>query len=384
MATLNEAQRRRVAGAMNLQLGHGSMKQIMKLTGLSAPTIIRGKREVLAGEQLITRRVRGIGGGRKPLETDDSGLIAVFERLLEDSTAGDPMTHLRWTHKSTRTLAAEMTRLGYPMTKIVANRLLRQLEYSLQSNAKEKEGKSPPDRDMQFRRINATVTEFQERGNPVLSVDAKKRELIGNFKNAGRTYRPKGKPIQVNTYDFRYLGEGVAIPYGAYDVNSNEGFVSVGMTHNTAEFAVETLRWWWRHYGRRHYPAATDILICADGGGSNGSRNRAWKYHLHTLAREIGVSITVCHYPPGTSKWNKIEHKLFSHISVNWQGMPLETYQTVVNLIGHTTNKNGLKVHARLDGRKYNNGEKISNAEMSEIKLQPHDFHPEWNYTIEP
>ena len=384
MPDLNEAQRRTVAGALYLQLGRGELENVCRMMKLSRATVIKGKKEVLSGNPLNTERVRRKGAGRRPLEATDRKMVAVFRRLVEENTAGSPMAHLVWTHKSTRTLAAEMTHLGHPMSCATAARLLREMDYSLQSNRKDREGFSPPERDRQFRYINRKVTEFQERGNPVLSVDTKKRELVGNFKNAGRTYRPKGKPVEVNTYDFRYLGEGVAIPYGAYDVNGNEGFVSVGITHDTAEFAVETLRWWWKRYGGRAYTDSTGLLICADGGGSNGSRTHAWKYHLQRLSGEIGIPVTVCHYPPGTSKWNRIEHRLFSYISMNWQGKPLETYRTVVNLIGATTNRSGLRVHARLDRRKYENGERIDGTTMKHLNIRPHRTLPQWNYTIMP
>ena len=384
MPDLNEAQRRMAAGALYLQLGRGELGNVCRMMNISRGTVIKGKKEILSGTVLNTERVRKTGAGRKRLESADPEMVSVFKRIVDDSTAGDPMSHLLWTHKSTRTLAAEMTRMGYPMSKIVAARLLRRLDYSLQSNRKDKEGFSPPQRDRQFRYINRKVTEFQKQGNPVLSVDTKKKELVGNFRNNGRIYRPKGEPVRVNTYDFNYLGDGVAIPYGAYDVGGNEGFVSVGITHDTAEFAVQTLRWWWRRYGSREYQKSTGLLICADGGGSNGSRRHAWKYHLQMFSNEIGVPITVCHYPPGTSKWNKIEHKMFSFISMNWQGKPLETYQTVVNLIGATTNSSGLRVHARLDRKKYQNGEYITKAAMKELNVLPHRTLPRWNYTISP
>jgi hypothetical protein len=277
-----------------------------------------------------------------------------------------------------------MERQGHPVSPNTAGRLLQKLGYSLQVNAKNKEGRSPPERDAQFRYINSQVEKFQAEGNPVLSVDTKKKERVGEFRNTGRTYRPKGKPIDVNVYDFPSLGEGVAVPYGAYDVSRNSGFVNVGMNNDTAEFAVESLRWWWRRYGRRHYPHATGWLVCADGGGSNGTRNRAWKYHLHALTKELGIPVTVCHYPPGTSKWNKIEHRMFSFISLNWQGLPLESYETVVNLIARTRTRGGLRVRARLDEKLYEKGEKIPDEALAQIPLQLHGTKPEWNYTILP
>jgi hypothetical protein len=277
-----------------------------------------------------------------------------------------------------------MTRQGHAVSPNTVARLLEVLGYSLQVNAKNKEGRSPPERDSQFRYINAQVEKFQAEGNPVLSVDTKKKERVGNFKNAGKTYRPKGEPYEVNMYDFPTLGKGVAIPYGTYDIGRNRGFVNVGMTHDTAEFAVESLTWWWRKYGRRHYPEASGWLVCADGGGSNGSRNRAWKVHLHELAKELGIPVTVCHYPPGTSKWNKIEHRMFSFISMNWQGTPLESYATVVNLIAGTKNKQGLKISARLDQKVYETGVKIDDEILARVPVKVHKTNPKWNYSILP
>lgn len=382
---LNEAQRRWLAGSKVLEIGRGGLTKIQRLTGLSAPTIIKGIKEIKSGKPLSSQeRVRGKGGGRKIVEENSPEVLQVLEKLVGNSTAGSPMNNLRWTHKSTRTLAIEMTKRGHAMTHPTVARLLSKLGYSLQVNAKNKEGRSPDERDNQFRYINAQVTEFQQNGNPVLSVDAKKKELIGSFKNNGKAYCKKGKPIEVNVYDFPSLAEGVAIPYGTYDVQRNEGFVNVGITSDTAEFAVESLRQWWHVIGRHHYSNATGWLVCADGGGSNGSRNRGWKYHLRELATELGIPVTVCHYPPGTSKWNKIEHKMFSFISMNWQGCPLETYETVINLIGNTTTRKGLKISARLDQNKYEKGLKITDDEMEEIHLHRHSLHPQWNYTINP
>lgn len=385
LPTLPEIQRRWLAGVKALELGRGGMSQVQKATGLSVNTVAKGMREVTEGlPVMIPERLRRPGAGRKRLETTDSAVPKVLERLVKDSTAGDPMSHLRWTHKSMRTLASEMTRQGHPMSPNTVGRLLRELGYSLQVNAKNKEGRSPAERDAQFCYINAQVTKFQRAGNPVLSVDTKKKERVGNFRNAGRTYRREGDPIEVNIYDYPSLAKGVAIPYGAYDVQRNSGFVNVGMTHDTAAFAVESLRWWWRRYGRRHYPKATGWLVCADGGGSNGSRNHAWKYYLQRLSNELEVPVTVCHYPPGTSKWNKIEHRMFSFISMNWQGVPLETYATIVNLIAGTKTNGGLRVNARLDPKKYEKGEKIPKEVFAKLRIRQHRTHPNWNYTIVP
>lgn len=382
---LNEAQRRWVAGAKAIELGWGGVTKVRELTGLSSDTIIRGVREVRAKvPQQAGVHIRHPGGGRKPIVEVEPVIPRTLQNLVDDSTAGDPTGPLRWTHKSTRTLAAELSRKGSRTSHVTVARLLEQLGYSLQVNAKSREGRSPPERDAQFRYINAQVRKFQREGNPVLSVDTKKKEHIGSFKNAGQTWRPKGKPYEVNIYDFPSLAEGTAIPYGAYDVTRNQGFVNVGITYDTAEFAVESLGWWWRRYGHRWYPNATGWLVCADCGGSNGARNRAWKWHLNELARELGIPVTVCHYPPGTSKWNKIEHRMFSYISMNWRGKPLESYETVINLIGGTRTKTGLRVHARLDTKSYLRGEKISEEMMARVHIQPHEVHPQWNYTIAP
>jgi len=329
-------------------------------------------------------RVRRPGGGRKRLEDADSGLTSGLERIMDENTAGDPMSFLRWTNKSTERIAEELTRQGHRVSGETIRRRLRELGYSLQVNAKSLEGASPPERDAQFRYINKKVKTHLRRGEPVVSVDTKKKERVGNFKNSGTKWHPKGRPDQVNVYDYPTLAVGTAIPYGAYDIDRNEGFVNVGMTHDTAEFAVESVRRWWRTFGRRHYPKAMSLLLCADGGGSNGSRNRAWKYHLQRLADELGLAITVCHYPPGTSKWNKIEHRMFSFISMNWKGRPLVSYQAVVKLIGSTPTKTGLRIKARLDPKVYETGVRITDEEMDCINLQSHKTHPKWNYTISP
>jgi len=383
--TLPETQRRWLAGVKALEMGRGGLTNVQRATGLSVNTVAKGIREVEKGLPIAApNRLRKPGGGRKPVEETDPALLKELRRLVEGTTAGSPMRALIWTHKSTRTLSTEMIRRGHTVSPNTVARLLEVLGYSLQVNAKNKEGRSPPERDAQFRYINAQVEKFQAEGNPVLSVDTKKKERIGNFKNAGKTYRPKGEPYEVNMYDFPTLGEGVAIPYGTYDIGRNRGFVNVGMTHDTAEFAVESLTWWWRKYGRRHYPEAGGWLVCADGGGSNGTRNRAWKVHLHELTKELGIPVTVCHYPPGTSKWNKIEHRMFSFISMNWQGTPLESYATVVNLIAGTKNKQGLKISARLDQKVYEKGVKIDDEILARVPVKVHKTNPKWNYSILP
>lgn len=385
LPTLPESHRRWLAGAKALEMGRGGLTSVQRVTGLSVNTVAKGMREVEKGlPAMAPERLRRPGGGRKFVEETDPALLKMLRRLVEGSTAGSPMCALIWTHKSTRTLSVEMTRQGHAISPNTVARLLEDLGYSLQVNAKSKEGRSPSERDAQFRYINAQVEKFQSEGNPVLSVDTKKKERVGDFKNAGKSYRPKGKPYEVNMYDFPSLGKGVAIPYGTYDISRNRGFVNVGMTHDTAEFAVESLRRWWRRYGRRHYPEATGWLVCADGGGSNGTRNKAWKVHLHALTKELGIPVTVCHYPPGTSKWNKIEHRMFSFISLNWQGIPLESYATVVNLIAGTKTKEGLKVSARLDQKVYEKGEKIDDEIMARIPIKVHETNPKWNYSILP
>jgi len=384
LGTLNESQARWYVAQASLGEGWGGVSRLSQLTGLSRTTITKGLRELSSRRPLPTERVRRAGGGRPALEESDQALDAALQAILEETTAGDPMSPLRWTSKSTARLAEELSRQGHPASQPTVYRRLQALGYSLQANAKTKEEGAPPERDAQFRYINRQVKEFLARGEPVLSIDAKKKERVGEFKNPGRTWRPKGEPDEVNVFDYPPLGMGTAVPYGAYDVGRNRGFVNVGMNHETADFAVESLRRWWRMAGRRRYPKSKALLLCADGGGSNGSRHRAWKYFLQKWADEVGLDVTVCHYPPGTSKWNKIEHRLFSYISLTWRGRPLVDYETVVSLIGATRTKTGLRVKAVLDTREYATGEKITDKEMAWIKLEPHKVHPQWNYTITP
>jgi hypothetical protein len=385
LSALNEAQARWFVAREALSRGRGGLRELHELTGMSRPTILKGIREIKEGKRLKeSERVRALGGGRKPLEESDRGFARALERIMEENTAGDPMSLLRWTNKSTSRIAEELGRRGHPASDETVRRKLAQMGYSLQVNRKSLEGSSPPDRDEQFRYINRLVKSFLGRGEPVLSIDTKKKERVGKFKNAGRIWRPKGKPPEVNIYDYPSLSEGTAIPYGTYDVGRNHGFVNVGMTHDTAEFAVESLRRWWRLVGRRHYKEASALLLCADGGGSNGARSRAWKFHLQRLSDETGRALTVCHYPPGTSKWNKVEHRLFSFISLNWKGQPLVSYETVVNLIGATRTRGGLRVRATLDRADYELAVKIPDEEMDRLNLQAHRKLPEWNYTISP
>jgi len=356
-----------------------------RLTGISRPTIMKGAAELLAkgGLTPVTEgRVRRPGGGRKKVEEVDPELRRELVRIMEETTAGDPMSLLKWTSKSTRAIAEQLAGLGHAVSSVTVGRCLHDMDYSLQANVKELEGPQHPDRDAQFRYINARVKSFLRSHDPVISVDTKKKELVGAFRNAGRTWRPKGQPEKVMVYDFPSRSEGYAIPYGTYDVASDRAVVNVGVTHDTAEFAVESIRRWWRLLGRRSYASARRLLICADAGGSNGNRLRAWKLHLQDLVDELGLAITVCHYPPGTSKWNKIEHRLFSFISMHWKGQPLLSYETVIALIGGTSTRSGLKVKAVLDTSEYQTGIKVSASEMQGLNLKAHAPHPQWNYTI--
>jgi len=382
LGRLDESQARWYVAREAIALGRGGVKAMEGLTKMSRPTILRGIRELKADELPPAGRVRRPGGGRRRLELGDPEFTGALQTIMEESTAGDPMSALRWTNKSTTAIAAELCRQGHEVSHETVRQRLQELDYSLQSNRKNKEGLSPPERDAQFRYINRKVAKFSAQGEPVISVDTKKKEKVGNFKNAGKTWLPKGQPKEVLVHDFPQLGQGSAVPYGTYDVGRNEGFVNVGVSSDTAEFAVESIRRWWRLIGRRHYCGSKALLICADGGGSNGSRNRAWKYHLQQFADEAGLSITVCHYPPGTSKWNKIEHRMFSFISLNWKGEPLVSYETVVKLIGGTHTKTGLHIKAKLDQRKYKKGLKITEEQMKSVNIEPHKTHPHWNYTI--
>jgi len=384
LGTLNEAQARWYVAREAIALGRGGIKAMQELTRLSKPTILRGIRELKTEDLPPPDRVRKSGGGRKRLEQSDPSLSTALRQVMEVNTAGDPMSLLRWTNKSTTTIAQELARQGHSLSHETVRKRLMELGYSLQANRKNKDGLSPPERDAQFRYINQQVRQFLARGEPVISVDTKKKERVGNFKNAGKTWRPKGQPQEVESHDFPHLGKGTAIPHGTLDVERNEGFVNVGVSHDTAEFAVESVRRWWKLQGRRHYPQAKAVLICADSGGSNANRSRGWKYHLQQFANEFGLAVTVCHYPPGTStsKWNKIEHRMFCFISLNWQGQPLISYQTVVNLIAGTRTTHGLRIKAKLDPREYEKGIPITKEQMKSVNLQPHKTHPQWNYTI--
>jgi hypothetical protein len=386
---MNEQLRRRWAGCEAMAIGRGGITAVSVATGLSRNTIARGILEVEETMPELAARVkeghvRRPGSGRPPMSSEDQTLLPDLCRLLESTTRGDPTSPLLWTCKSTRNLAAELNAEGHSVSHMTVDRLLWDLGYSLQANQKVREGESHPDRSAQFEHINAKVRQFQRRGQPTVSVDTKKRELVGDFKNNGREWRPRGSPEPVRTHDFRDPKLGVAIPYGVYDLERNEGWVSVGISHDTSEFAVASLRHWWRRMGRRVYPKARELLITADAGGSNGARRRLWKWRVQQLADELGLRISVCHFPPGTSKWNKIEHRMFCHITENWRGRPLVSRAVIVNLIGHAGTHEGLNIHAELDETNYPEGIKVSNAEFDSIRIIRDEFHGDWNYTIEP
>jgi len=380
---LNERGRRMLAAAEAVDIGHGGVSLVSHACGLSRVTITKGISE-LGERPLAADRVRRSGGGRKKLAVRDPKLTGLLESLVEPLARGDPESPLRWTCKSTRTLARELTGRKHPISHEKVAQLLRELDYSLQGNRKTEEGDDHPDRDAQFRHINKEVRLALAARRPVISVDTKKKELVGNFENKGRQWRREKTPDRVNGHDFPGPSVPRAYPYGIYDLGRNTGFVNVGTDHDTATFAVASIRGWWRREGRRLYPATTRLLITADGGGSNGYRLRLWKWELQALANQTGLSIIVCHFPPGTSKWNKVEHRLFSFISSNWRGEPLRDYQTVVGLIASTTTAKGLKVTCRLDRRKYTVGRKVTEDQMASINIAPLRFHGEWNYVIHP
>ena len=381
---LDERSRRLVAAAESLALGRGGISAVSRATRMSRPVIRLGLGELASPQTVVRGRVRRPGGGRKRIVENDSALVGDLEGLVEPATRGDPESPLRWTCKSVRRLAEELQRQGHAISYPVVAELLREQGYSLQGNRKSQEGNSHADRNGQFEYINRKVKRFLARQQPVISVDTKKKELVGNFKNNGRELRPKGEPEKVRVHDFIIPELGRATPYGVYDLARNTGWVSVGMDHDTAEFAVETIRRWWKDMGRAVYPQANRLLITADAGGSNGPRLRLWKVELQKLADETGLRIAVCHFPPGTSKWNKIEHRLFSFISQNWRGKPLISFEVIVNLIAATTTAKGLKVHAELDDRSYPAGTQIDDKELADVRLKRDRFHGEWNYEIQP
>jgi hypothetical protein len=384
--TMDERLRRLWAGAEAEAIGRGGIAAVARATKLATSTVTKGRNEVRAGacsEDVV--KVRRKGGGRRPHDVVYPELVPRLEKLVDPVTRGDPESPLRWTTKSTHVLAAEMfAQYGIPVGNMTVARLLREQDYSLQATSKTVEGAQHPDRNAQFEHINAKAEECIERGVPFISVDTKKKELVGNFKNAGQEWQPQGAPELVDVHDFPDDAIGKAVPYGIYDVAANDGFVNVGTDHDTPVFAVTSIEAWWKHMGSTRYPDAREIFITADAGGSNGYRSHVWKAELQRLADKLDLSIHVSHFPPGTSKWNKVEHRLFSFITMNWRGRPLRSYQTVVSLIGNTTNRGGLVVRARLDRRKYPTGRKVSAKELRELKIERDDFHGDWNYVIRP
>ena len=379
---LDERGRRRWAATEARSLGRGGIAAVAEATGMSDRTIRNGIAELADPCSLSVERQRRPGGGRSRREDEQPGLLQALEVLVEDSTRGDPMSPLRWTCKSTRVLAATLNEQGYEISSTKVGELLRSQGYSLQGNRKTIEGTQHPDRDAQFQHIAKRVKAYQRTGQPVISVDTKKKEPLGNMKNAGKTYRKQGDPVRVNTHDFPSKELGKAVPYGVYDVTHNEAGVSVGISHDTAEFAIAAIRRWWKRMGKKRYGKSRRLLITADCGGSNSPRTRLWRWVLQLFANETGMKIELCHYPPGTSKWNKIEHRLFCHITRNWQGVPLESHEVVVNLIGSTKTTKGLEVHAWLDESEYEKSKKISDQQLDEVIIKRNDFHGEWNYQI--
>jgi hypothetical protein len=372
------------AGTEARAAGRGGITGVVRATGIAYSTIQRGLKELEAKVRLAPGRIRRPGGGRKKTLTKDPTLLADLEGLVEPTASGDPMSPLRWTSKSVRHLAEALQRMGHQVSRQLVAELLAEAGYSLQANRKTREGASHPDRDAQFRYINEQVRRLQSATQPVISVDTKKKELVGDFKNLGRQWRPRGQPTRVRVHDFLIPERGKAIPYGVYDLTRNAGWVSVGIDHDTATFAARTIGRWWQKMGRPRYPRARRLLITADAGGSNGPRVRLWKWELQRLANRTGLAITVCHFPPGTSKWNKIEHRLFSYISTNWRSQPLVSLAVIVNLIGSTRTAGGLRVRCELDAGRYPTGQDISDAELAMVRLEPHRFHGDWNYTIHP
>ena len=383
---LNE-QTRRVWAAIEAQsLGHGGISAVAEATGLSRNTIAAGRRTLKqeASGTVVAGVIRQPGGGRKRVENQDDTLIESLERLVEPVTRGDPESPLRWTCKSVSKLAQALRQQGHRVSPKTVYSLLKAMGYSLQSNRKTREGQDHPDRNAQFEYIATTVEQFQQQHRPVISIDTKKKELVGNFHNQGQQWEPQGEPTEVNVHDSPDKTLGKAIPYGIYDLTQNQGWVNVGIDHDTAQFAVESIRHWWLEMGQQLYPRSKHLLITADCGGSNGYRNRLWKLKLQEFADEMGLTVHLCHFPPGTSKWNKIEHRLFCHITCNWRGRPLTSLQVIVNLIGNTTTAQGLKVQARLDDNQYKTGIKVTDEQFNTIALRRRRFHGDWNYQISP
>lgn len=386
---MDERSRRIWAATEAMSIGWGGVSLVAEATGLARNTIASGVAELKGRKpgrpaKAEIERLRKPGAGRKRIIDGDPRVLADLESLVESTTRGDPKSPLQWTCKSTRRLADELAEMGHVISYKSVAALLAEMEYSLQSNQKTKEGDSDPDRNAQFEYINRQTKAFQKRGQPVISVDTKKKELIGDFKNAGREWRPAGDPEKVRVHDFEYKELGKGVPYGVYDISANVGWVAVGADHDTAEFAVQTIRNWWKKMGSHSYAKAEEILIMADGGGSNGSRSRLWKMEIQRLADETGLAISVSHFPPGTSKWNKIEHRMFSFITQNWRGRPLVSHQVMVNLIGNTTTRTGLKIKAQIDNANYEIGKKVTKQEFEQINIKPAQFRGEWNYKIMP
>lgn len=386
MPILDERGRRLWAAAEAKALGHGGISLVSKATGLSRTTIHQGIKELSqpSAPRSGSSRVRAKGGGRKPVVHNNPTILSALENMVEPTTRGDPESPLRWTCKSTRQLSNALKSKGYKIGRQKVSELLSDLGYSLQANRKVSEGSSHPDRDAQFQHIYEQVKEFQSTDQPIISVDTKKKELVGDFKNGGREWQPKGKPEAVRVHDFADKTLGKINPYGVYDQTANVGWVSVGIDHDTSSFAVESIRRWWNRMGKNLYPKARRLLITADGGGSNGYRIRLWKIEIQNFANEQNLEIFVCHFPPGTSKWNKIEHRMFSHISMNWRGKPLTSHEVIVNLIANTTTRQGLEIQAEIDSNTYPKGIKVSDAELENINLVKANFHGEWNYSIRP
>ena len=378
---LDERTRRLWCAAQAQALGHGGITAVQEATGVSRPCITRGKKDIASP---MHGRIRRVGGGRKRVTAQDETLLTDLNTLVEPTTRGDPMCGIRWTCKSTRKLAKELRAKGHRVSHTTVAEELRAQKFSLQGNRKTQEGSSHPDRNAQFLYIHETATAFQKRGDPVISIDTKKKEIVGNYKNGGKEWMPKGKPHKVKTHDFIDKNLGKAIPYGVYDTTKNEGFVSVGIDHDTGEFAVETIRRWWRGVGRDAYPTSAQLYITADGGGSNASRSRLFKVELQKFSDETGLAITVSHYPPGTSKWNKIEHRMFCHITENWRAVPLVSREVIVELISHTTTEKGLTIRAELDTNTYAKGIVVTEQEFAALALTRNEFRGEWNYTLTP
>jgi hypothetical protein len=385
---MDERMRRQWAATESRAYGWGGVQAVSGAIHMSPNTIRKGLAELAARDSnpaaAIDTRLRKPGGGRKRCSDSDAGLQEALEWLIEPMTRGDPCSALRWTCKSTTNLAEELGRIGHPVSPRTIGRMLNADGYSLQSNRKTKEGTSHPDRNAQFELINATVMQFQERGQPVISVDTKKKELVGPFKNGGREWHPVGEPEQVQVHDFMDQDLGKAIPYGVYDLSQNEGWVSVGIDHDTARFAAQAIQRWWKKMGSKRYSNAKELLITADGGGSNGSRSRLWKVALQDLATRLGIPVRVCHFPPGTSKWNKIEHRMFCHITQNWRGRPLVSHEVIIQLIANTTTSKGLRIRAELDKGQYPTGTLVSDQQLASLNLKRSEFHGEWNYSVIP